>query len=250
VYQFIWHEFCDWYIEMSKEALYGETEDKSESVACLLTVLENSLRMLHPFMPFVTEEIWQTLRDFVKDAGESIVVSPYPVDLSEDPAAEKEISQVIEAVTGIRNIRGEMNISPALEVTVRVKTFAESTTEVLMKNLALIRRLAKARDIEVGRALERPKGSATAVKDLFEIYVPLEGLLNIAAEIDRLMKEKRKVEESLSLLDKKLRNDDFRKRAPKEIFEKELAKHEELVQRDERLEKGIGRLKEVGVENG
>ena len=250
IYQFIWHEFCDWYIEMSKHVLYSETADKSGTIVCLLTVLVKSLRMLHPFMPFVTEEIWQNIKGYTTDGGDSIVLSPYPSDLPRDNQSEEEMSYVMEAVAGIRNIRGEMNVSPALEVRVFIKVFTDLAAEVLKNNISLFERLAKARDIMIGKEIERPKGSATTVKESFEIYVPLEGLLNIPAEIDRLVKEKNKIEESLILLDRKLLNEDFLKRAPDEIIEKERAKYQELVRRGERVEDSINRLREAGVDNG
>lgn len=257
VYQFIWHEFCDWYIEMSKHALYSSDEDRAGTVATLLYVLDNSLRLLHPFMPFVTEEIWQGVKGSVSALGvseglmlyegRSIMLSRYPSSLSRDHQAEDEMSFIVRVVTGVRNIRGELNISPAAEVRVLVRTFSDDAERVLKGNLHFIKRLAKAREVEIGRDVEKPHLSATAVTNHFEVYVPVEGLLNIDAEIDRLIKEKTKVEESLRSLDKKLLNEDFLKRAPKEIIEKERARYRDLVLKDERLEGSIKRLKETGV---
>ncbi|GAB4421001.1 MAG: valine--tRNA ligase [Thermodesulfovibrionales bacterium] len=257
IYQFIWHEFCDWYIEMSKHALYSKEEDRAGTIASLLYVLDKSLRLLHPFMPFVTEEIWQGMKSSVTGLGvsedlkiyegSSIVVSRYPQSLPRDHQAEEEISFIIKAVTGIRNIRGELNIPPAAEVKVLIRTFTDEVERILKDNLHFIKKLAKAKEIEIGRDVEKPSGSATAVSNLFEIYTPVEGLLNIDAEIDRLMKEKTKIEESLRFLDKKLLNEDFLKRAPREIIEKERARYQDLVLKDERLEGSIKRLKETGV---
>jgi valyl-tRNA synthetase len=247
IYQFIWHEFCDWYIEMSKEALYGEGADKRVTITCLLSVLDASLRLLHPFMPFVTEEIWQAIRVYRHDAEtESIVLAPFPVPAARDYEAEEEMSYVIEAVTGVRNIRGEMNISPGREVGASVKAFTAEASRTLKDNLSLIKRLARLGEVVIGAETARPKGAATAVRGSFELYVPLEGLLDIGGEIERLEKEKKKVRESLDLLDRKLGNEDFLRRAPAEIIEKEKAKYQELIQKDERLEKGINRLKEAG----
>ena len=250
IYQFIWHEFCDWYIEMSKHAIYNKSECSTGTIACLITVLDHSLRLLHPFMPFVTEEIWQTIRKYLPESPESIVISRYPEKLPRDIRTEEEVSYIMEAVTGIRNIRGELNISPAAEVTVLIKTFKDRAGDILRNNLPLIQRLAKAGEITVGRDMEKPKGSATGVRDSFELYIPVEGLLNIGEEIGRLMKEKMKVAESLSFLSKKLLSDDFLKRAPKEVVEKEKVRHQEFVLKDERLEGSINRLKEMGVKNG
>ncbi len=249
VYRFVWHEFCDWYIEMSKHSIYGEGQDKAGTIACLIQVLDNSLRLLHPFIPFVTEEIWQTIRGCVPGSAASIMISGYPEDLPRDRQAEEEMVYIIEAVTGIRNIRGELNISPAAEVNALIKTFTEGADETLKKNVHLIRRLAKARDVTIGKGIEKPGGSATSVRDFFEIYVPVEGLLNIDEEIGRLGKEKTKVVESLRFLEKKLMSDDFLKRAPRDVVEKERAKYQELILKDGRLEESIKRLKEMGVKN-
>lgn len=246
IYRFIWHEFCDWYIEMSKHAIYSGSEDKSETLSSLLFVLDNSLRLLHPFMPFVTEEIWQNISEYLPRTGNSIVMSEFPKELPVDHEAEERMSLIMDAVTGIRNIRGEMNISPAAELDVMIKPFNGSVEGIMRESLHLIARLAKAGDISIGKDIVKPKVSATSIKDLFEVYVPLEGLLNISGEIDRLMKEKKKVEESLVFLDKKLLNEDFLKRAPKDVIQKEKSKYEELVVKNERLTASINRLKEMG----
>lgn len=245
IYQFIWREFCDWYIEMSKHALY-EGGDKASTIACLVSVLDHALRLLHPFMPFVTEEIWQTIRTYLPESAESIMIAPYPEALPRDLQAEEEMSQVVEAVTGIRNIRGELNIPPGAEVKALFKTFGNGVGGILEKNLHLIQKLTKAKEITIGRNIDKPKGSATGVRTSFEIYVPLEGVLNIEEEIARMRKEKTKVAESLNFLNKKLTSEDFLKRAPKEVVEKERAKYQELVLKDERLEGTIQRLKEMG----
>ncbi len=250
VYQFVWHEFCDWYIEMSKHAIYRKSEQSAGTVACLISVLDHSLRLLHPFMPFVTEEIWQTIREFVPDSAESIVISRYPEVLPREVRAEEEMLYVTEAVNGIRNIRGELNISPAAEVKVLIKTFSDGADGILANNIPLIQHLAKAGEIEAGRNVGKPKGSATGIRDFFEIYIPVEGLLNIDEEVARLTKEKMKVAESMSFLDKKLLSEDFLKRAPKNVVDKEKAKYQELVLKDERLEGSIKRLREMGVKNG
>ena len=246
IYQFIWHEFCDWYIEMSKHALYEGEREKPATLACLVSVLDHALRLLHPFMPFVTEEIWQTIRTYLPESAESIVISSYPESLPRDLRAEEEMSHVMEAITGIRNIRGELNISPGTEVKALFKTFRDGVGGTLERNLHLIRKLTKAKEITIGKDIDKPKGSATGVRANFEVYVPLEGVLNIEEEVARMMKEKTKVVESLSFLNKKLTSEDFLKRAPKEVVEKERARYQEFVLKDERLEGTIQRLKEMG----
>lgn len=252
IYQFVWHEFCDWYIEMAKPVLYGESGNKSGVLSCLLYTLETTLRLLHPFMPYVTEEIWQSIphiRSQGSEVRESIVISNYPESLPRDHEAEAEMSYIMEAVMGIRTIRGELNISPSIEVKAAIKTFTDKADSVLKANLHSIKKLARAGEVEIGADIRKPGGSATSVRDFMEIYVPLAGLLNIEAEIDRLIKDMGKVEGSLIFLERKLLNEDFLGRAPMDVVEKEKAKYEELIARKERLEESIKKLKEVGVKD-
>jgi valyl-tRNA synthetase len=246
VYRFIWHEFCDWYIEMSKHSLYKEKGNKSETISILFFVLDVSLRLLHPFMPFVTEEIRQQTRKYMHESGESIVIAPYPLSLPGDIEAEREISPLIEAVVSIRNIRGEMNIPPSSAVKVLIRTLSGSAERTLKENLHYIELLAKARDIEIGMDVEKPGNSATAVRELFEVYLPMEGLLDIEAEVERLTRETKKVQESLGFIGRKLSSEDFLSRAPREVVEKERARHSDLVQRYERLNISLQKLREMG----
>jgi len=253
IYQFVWHEFCDWYIEMSKIE-FTDARLSSGTRWCLLSVLDASLRLLHPFMPFVTEEIWQTIRksgwentDPDSETPESIMVSAYPKSLRRDNQAEEEMSYVIDAVTGIRTIRGELNISPALRLTVSVKTDSPAAETVLRNNIHYIKTLAKADEIEFGPDIRKPDCSATSIKGSMEIYVRLKGVLNIASEIDRLKKEKAKIDRDLVAMNRKLFNEDFLRKAPKVIVEKEKAKHEELVKTRDKITDSINMLKEAEV---
>ncbi len=257
VYQFTWHELCDWYIEMAKPVLYGESSDKEAVKACLLYLLDSTLRLLHPFMPYVTEEIWQTMmagRDRQTGKaeaaggkeGKSIVVARYPLALPRYEESEAEMAVVMEAVTGVRTIRGELNLSPSLELKVYIKTLTEKAGDILRRNLAYMAKLAKADIVEIGADVQKPKGASAAVRTFSEVYVPLEGLLNIEMEIDRLKKEEAKVEQSIVFLDKKLLNEDFLKRAPKDVVLKEQEKYEECLRRKERIQENMRKLHEAG----
>ncbi len=253
IYHFIWHEFCDWYIEMSKIEL-PDSRLCEGTRWCLLTVLDTSLRLLHPFMPFVTEEIWQKIRETGvqgiyphPDIPESITISAYPKSLTRDYSTEEEMSFIIDTVMGIRTIRGELNISPALKLSVSVKTLSSSAETVLRENLHYLKTLARADDVAVGPEIKKPDCSATAIKGSMEIYVYLKGVLNIAAEIDRLKKEKAKVDKDLVMLNSKLFNEDFLGKAPKEIIEKEKAKHEEVSRMRDKITDSINMLKEAEV---
>jgi valyl-tRNA synthetase len=248
IYQFIWHEFCDWYIEMSKSDIKNP-EFQVSVIECLVYTLDTSLRLLHPFMPFVTEEIWQKIPHVRRDkdkVGESIMISEYPNSLPRDDQAEEDMSYIIDAVTGVRTIRGELNVPPSSELTVAIKTYSQKAEKILRENVPYLKKLAHAGVIKIGMEVEKPEGSATCVKSSMEIYVLLKGVLNIEVELDRLKKAKAEIDGSISFLNKKLHNEDFLMRAPKEVVEKEKTKYEELTMRKERIIESIKKLKEVG----
>ena len=251
IYQFIWHEFCDWYIEMTKIE-FPDTRLADGTRWCLLAVLDSSLRLLHPFMPFVTEEIWQKIREsglqgIYPDTviPESIMVSSYPKSLPRNRQAEEDMSYITDTVMGIRTIRGELNISPALKLTVAIKTYSSHAETVLRDNIHYLTTLSRAETITVGPEISKPNCSATAIKGPMEIYVSLKGVLNIAAEIDRLKKEKAKIDKDLVALNRKLFNEDFLGKAPKEIIDKEKGKHEELTMMRDKITDSINILKEA-----
>jgi valyl-tRNA synthetase len=245
VYQFVWHELCDWYIEMVKPVLYDETADKEPAKKCLLFVLERTLRLLHPFMPYVTEEIWQHLPKG-EGSGRSIVTAPFPAGRVQDEAAEEEMAVLMEAVAGIRTIRGELNLSPSVELKAHVKTLAAKTKEVLKRDLLYLRKLARADIVELSGDVRKPKGSAAAVMNSLEVYVPLEGLLNIGVEIDRLNREEAKIRETIDFLNRKLMNEDFLKRAPRDVVSKEREKYNDCLRKVERIREHIKKLQEAG----
>ena len=164
IYHFIWHEFCDWYIEMSKTEI-SNPGSTAGVMQCLLYTLETSLKLLHPFMPFVTEEIWQNMpfagneprSDSPDKPGlcrKSIVISDYPQSLPRDPQAETEMSYVIEAITGIRTVRGELNISPSVEANVLIKAFSCEVSDILRANLHYIKKLSRTADVTIGEDIK------------------------------------------------------------------------------------------------
>jgi valyl-tRNA synthetase len=248
IYQFIWHELCDWYLEMAKYEIRNP-EHEACVRRCLLHTLDTSLRLLHPFMPFVTEEIWQSIRNGDTGIRESIMVSEYPGLLQRDFKAEEDMSHIIDAVSGIRTIRGELNISPSLNLKVSIRAFSRTVEKVLNSNVHYIKGLARTGEIEIGLDVHKPDCSAISVKSSMEIFVPLKGVLNIEAEVDRLKKERSKVEASIAALDKKLLNEDFVEKAPKEIVDKERVKYEELIVIKEKISESIKLLKDVEVKN-
>ena len=243
----MWHEFCDWYLELTKPVLYREDGgEKAATVDCLYFVLEKSIQALHPFMPFVTEEIW----DGVFGKKESIMLSEYPAELPRFADAEGEMEYIIDAVTGIRSIRGELNISPSLEMKAGIKALSPVGADVLAHNLTAIKKLTRCSEINVSAGLKRQRGSAVSVRNGMEIFVPIEGLLDINNEISRLRKELSKIDESLSFLNKKLLNEDFLKNAPKSVLEKDKAKFNDLLAKKGKIEENIGLLESIDKNGG
>jgi valyl-tRNA synthetase len=242
IYQFVWHEFCDWYIEISKPALYGEDKaEKERVVSCLFYVLEKSILMLHPFMPFVTEELWMS----VFDKQKSIMVSEFPSGLARYEAAENSMNHIMNAVTGIRSIRGELNISPSIEMSADIKTNTTEIENILSSNLPAILKLTRCNEINIGSSVEKRKGSAVSVKEGMEIYVPIGGLLDVKSEIERLLKDQAKTDESMTFINRKLLNEDFLKNAPKDIVQKDKAKLNELLNKKEKIQENLKLLKTI-----
>jgi valyl-tRNA synthetase len=260
IYQFIWHEFCDWYIELAKIELKDKKSEKGVTW-CLLYCLDSALRLLHPVMPFVTEEIWQQVRslggELWRDAApdskeavpESVMMAEFPHSIPKDLPAESDMSYIMEAVTGIRNIRGELNIAPSLKLKALVKPLSRKAEKILKENISYLKSLARAGDLDIDMHIKKATQSATSVKNSMELYVPLKGILNISSEMQRLRKEGQKVQESLDFLNKKLHNEDFLERAPKKIVTKEKAKYEELINMKDRISQSIQTLKDVEVQD-
>ena len=221
-YQFLWNDFCDWYLEIAKIALYRSEapRERRRVQHTLVSVLEATLRLLHPFMPFITEELWQRL----PHEGESIMIAPYPraSEAGVDVMAEREMALLMQAVTTIRNIRGEMRISPAQTLDATVKA-AAADERLLREHATLIGTLARARVVIEPQA-SRPRSSALGVAGQSEVYVHLEGLVDLAAERQRLEKEIKRVGEAIAFTRGKLARPDFTERAPAEIVDREREK--------------------------
>jgi valyl-tRNA synthetase len=220
VYSFVWNDYCDWYIEMTKNRLYtGSEEVKSAVLTRAIGIFENLLKIVHPFMPFITEELWQII-DNRKD-GESISTSNYPiVDKSLiNHDAEKEMEFVQEIITAIRNIRGEMNIPPSKLIKAIVKS-----AQVKDYQIEYIKKLARVEEIIVDEKIEKPKASASSVLKNCEIFIPLKGLIDLDIERKRLQKEITRLEGLVAGLNKKLSNEKFITNAAPGVVEKERIK--------------------------
>ena len=246
LYQFVWHEFCDWYLELIKPALYGnkgEAEQQS-SQKVLWRVLHDTLILLHPIVPFVTEEIWHIL----PGADGSIMRATFPSDdpaskdISFDPDAVRDMGLIMAVITGIRNIRGEMNIAPSKALEVMVQTSDDSLTGLLKLNQEFIIDLARLAAFSVLPMGEKPKGTATVIVEDAVISVFLEGIIDFSQEAARLEKEIAKIDAEIDKLDKKLNNPGFVNKAPDAVVAKVRDLHQEFADKKLKL---AGNLEKV-----
>ena len=233
LHEFIWNEYCDWYVELSKPVLWNEVEDPNAAAATrrvLLSVLEGSLRLLHPFMPFITEEIWQKVAPQLDISGESIMLQPYPLYSSKDvdSDAEEHIEWLKGIIVAIRTIRSEVDVSPAKSVNAFLRTDSAVDLERLENYRPFLQKLAKLESIECLSTSEEAPAAATALVDSVEVLVPLAGLIDVEAERNRLNKEIAKLESSLKSVNAKLTNEKFVSNAPTEVVAKEKSKQEEI----------------------
>ncbi|MFH1287645.1 MAG: valine--tRNA ligase [bacterium] len=236
IYDFIWHEYCDWYLELAKDRLLnGDEKQKLTVQYVLVSTLEVSLRLLHPFMPFISEEIWQKLPYFL-ERKESIMISEWPEFDKEVlyPEKEKEMNLLMDVVAAIRNIRSEMNIEPGKGIDVIIKPKTKEELEILKQTESYIKRLTKSKDITINGHAKKPENSASALTGKIEIFVPLAGIIDLEKENARLKKEIGNIENEIKRITSQLENKNFVERAPKEIVQKEKNK---IILLKEKLEK-------------
>ena len=233
LHEFIWNEYCDWYVELSKPILWDEEANPDQSQATrrvLLTVLEKSLRLLHPFMPFLTEEVWQRVAPLLSIEGDSIMLQPYPVyDVANvDQEAEANIDWLKGVIIAIRNIRGEMNISPARSIPVLLRSSSESDRQRLEGYRPYLQKLARLDSIEYLASSAEAPAAATQLHGDLEILVPLAGLIDVEAECARLNKEISKLEGGLKAVSGKLGNTKFVDNAPQAVVAREREKEQQM----------------------
>jgi valyl-tRNA synthetase len=251
-YAFVWHELCDWYIELAKEAFYGDDAAAKRGAQATLThCLETALRLLHPLMPFITEELWQTLTARVAMARpDSILLGAYPKAGPVDEAAERSFGPVIGIVDAIRNIRGEMNIPFKTPLAgVEIGALAPESWETVRAELGRIVRLTNAPDLLArydGAPTAKRPGSAVGVGVGFEVRVPLAGVVDMAAELARVDKEMARVDQELAGLEKRLGNEGFIAKAPPEVVEKDRERVAELQANRQKLRSHREMLAEAG----
>ncbi|CAN5847286.1 valine--tRNA ligase [soil metagenome] len=255
LYHFFWDDFCDWYIELTKaEVTAGEaTTRRAETRTRLLTVLEQALRLLHPFMPYITEELWQRLpgadaklhHQSYAGAAATIMLTAYPQSATQwiDEEAEWEMRAVIDLISRVRNIRSEMNIKPGERVPILIGSPDEKLRKVFSASVDQISRLARASDVSIGDRPDAPRASARAVLvGGAEVAIPLEGFIDFEQERQRLRKEHDKLLAEASKLEAQLGNANFVERAPEEKINEVRARITDIAQRSLQLKQTIENL--------
>ncbi len=229
VYHFFWDKFCDWYLEASKIYLKDKNyKDSTQKV--LLEVLKTSLKLLHPFIPFITEEIWQYLPD---KETEHIIIAKYPEfdDSKVDKNAEKLIQFLQEFIVNIRNIKSEYNLTSKLDLNIIFKSDDMNLLKLIEKEKEIVKFLAKIENIVLLKEYKKEKGDISIVLSEGELFVNLKDLIDIEKEIKRLTKEREKIKKKLAQIERKLQNKEFLEKAPKEVVEKEKNAYNELKER-------------------
>ena len=235
IYQFVWGEFCDLYLEFSKSQI-----PNPKSKAILLHVLDNILRMLHPYAPFITEEIWQML----KHNEGSIVFAEYPKTPKkiEYEKEAKETQQIMDIISAIRNIRGEHNVSPAKQIPVTLKLHSKESEKIIEHGRKYITDLCRLSNLTITLDQATPKSCATSVAGKVDIFIPLAGMIDLEDERARLNKEIQRVEKYMLSLEGKLSNKNFVERAPKEVVAKERAQLEDSKKECEKFKHALKEL--------
>ncbi|MDT2754692.1 valine--tRNA ligase [Enterococcus pseudoavium] len=244
LYNFMWDDFCDWYIEMSKEILYGEDEEAKQTTKSILVyVLDQTLRLLHPIMPFVTEEIWAK----IPHNGESLVVADYPVVHSEnnDETAAKGMEVLKELIRSVRNIRAEVNTPLSKPITLLIKTNDPKIDEFLIENTSYIERFCNPEELVISSEITAPDLAMSAVLTGAEIYLPLAGLINIEEEIKRLEKELAKWNGEVKRVQGKLANERFVANAPENVVAEERAKEKDYLEKQAAVQERIESLRTI-----
>ena len=244
LYNFIWDDLCDWYIEMAKLPLYGEDEEAKHMTRSVLAyVFDQTLRLLHPLMPFITEEIWQNL----PHEGESITVAAWPTvneDLMNRERA-KEMQLLTDIIHAVRNIRAEVNTPMSKEIPMYIAAKTEAVAQTLEENKAYIEKFCNPSELTVGVGVQAPGKAMSAVVTGAEIFLPLEGLINIEEELERLAKEEKKWIGEVKRVEGKLSNERFVSKAPEAVVEEERQKQVDYEAKLEAVRRQIAELKEM-----
>lgn len=242
LYNFIWDDFCDWYIEMSKLPLYGDDEGAKKTTRSILAyVLDQTLRLLHPFMPFITEEIWQHL----PHEGESITIASWPIVNEEwnDHDAANEMKLLTEIIRSVRMIRAEVNTPLSKKIKLILKAKDDQVLNILRKNQHFIERFCNPEELQLATEIETPEKAMSAVVSGVELFLPLADLINIEDEIARLEKEWEKWNKEVERVQKKLANERFVQKAPQAVVDEERSKEQDYLEKRQTVEERMKELK-------
>jgi valyl-tRNA synthetase len=255
LYEFFWHELCDWYVEAVKSRLRdnADAKDRASAAETLAGALDQSLRLLHPFAPFLTEQIWQSLKESAAEAGlaaadsmtaEGLIVSRWPVpdDALRDPAVEEQMGLLQDLIRAVRHLRREKNILDKTPIRVVISCPDEKTDAVVAEHAELLKMMAVLERVDHGVEVGKPPHAATSVVGTTEVFVPLEGLIDLDKERARLDRQRQEVGERIAKIEKQLHNHDFLANAPEEVVQKRMDRAQELR---EQLQKVIQNLAEL-----
>ncbi|MCB5245897.1 MAG: valine--tRNA ligase [Candidatus Cloacimonetes bacterium] len=231
IFQFLWDEFCSWYIELSKDRLKSnDSLSRSTTLFILLDVMQNSMRLLHPIMPFITEEIWQNIKKVFPQPEEALIIAAFPScnETMIDPEIADDMSFMQEAITAVRNLRKELNLNPGTPISLVIRVGEERQKDLIERYTTYFSRLAKVENIELGRQISKPKASIAAVVRNLEIFLPLKGIIDLEAEKTRLSKQVEKLQREQQAVKNKLDNPLFLTNAKPEVVENERKRFEEV----------------------
>ena len=240
-YHFVWHTFCDWYLEFAKPLLQGNSHNaREETQATAAWALDVILHLLHPFMPYVTEELWRRLP---AERNGMLILSEWPTlpDSLVDAEAGAEMDWVIRLITAVRSVRAEMNVPPSAKIMLLLKGADAATAERLERHRPLIERLARLEQVSLLDG-PVPKGAVQTVVDEATLIMPLANVIDLAGERNRLSRELEKLESQIAQIDKKLANENFVSRAPEHVVEEQRERRQEVEQTLERLREALQRL--------
>ena len=245
VYEFIWGEFCDWYIELAKPRLYNKenAEERATAQHVICEVLSSSMKLLHPYMPFITEEIWQCL----PHEGDSIMVAAWPESDEQlfDAEAEAAMNAIMEAIKAIRNMRAEVNVAPGKKVPA-ILLVADELQQVVADNQSYIKLMASVDELSILPAGgDKPENAMAAVTKGIEVYLPLKGLIDVEKETQRLNKELDGMTKEIGRIEGKLNNAGFLAKAPAEVVEKEKTKAQEIAVKMQAIQERLTYLKNL-----
>ncbi|MEA3287723.1 MAG: class I tRNA ligase family protein, partial [Candidatus Marinimicrobia bacterium] len=243
LWDFIWNDFCDWYIEMIKMRLYdGTPEQKQTAMSVAIYVLRDIMKLLHPYAPFMSEEIWQQIK--LTDEPDLIVASwPVVKNTFNAPEEAKETDFLKKVITAIRTVRSEMNVPPSQSIKLVGRAHSQAQLDILQKMQETIAKLTRAADIEFGLDVSKPEFSASSMVEKMELFVPLEGLIDLSKEVERLENEIKATEGYLKAVKGKLANKNFVDRAPEAVVAKERDKQDHYMESLKKLREHVETMK-------